>query len=94
MEHEEMLNEHIENTKIKIDKKIINEIGKNAKIDMTKYKGFISEFNNMTFLRFSIHEKQSSIYTINLKTLKPTSNSEIKVLLSNEIIKKLNFSTS
>lgn len=81
--------EDILDNKLKLPTEIINEIGTNAKIDMEKYKGFIYEYNNIPLLKFSVHEKQSSIYVINLKTLKPTMNSNIKTELHNDTIKKI-----
>ncbi len=89
VENENELNDYYERKQIKIDTTTLKEIAVNAKIDITKYKAFIGEYMNMNFLKFSLHEKQSPIYVINLKSLKPTKNSKIQINLTSNIIKKI-----
>lgn len=89
VENENEINDYYERKKIKINNDIIKEIATNAKIDITKYNTSITQYMNINFLKFTLHNKYIPIYVINLKTLKPTKNSKLKINLNDEIIKKI-----
>lgn len=54
--------------------------------------GNILEYKGIFLLVYNVvgYYGMKALYTLNLKTLKPTTNSDIKTLLSNELKNKIN----
>lgn len=70
---------------LKITPAIINMIKKECNLEGCEYSIFRPK-KDLAMLLFKETCKSSSIYTLNLLTLKPTANSPNKTLLSSDII--------
>lgn len=69
---------------------IINMIKNNAGIDDSYMSSIYRPKEDLAMLLFKQQRTSQSVYTVNLLTLKPTSGSQNKTLLSDEIINKFN----
>lgn len=67
---------------------IINMIKTNAGIDDSYTSSVYRPKGDLGMLLFKKQRTSPSVYTVNLVTLKPTSGSQNKTLLSNDIINK------
>jgi hypothetical protein len=66
---------------------IIHQIGKNAGLSMDHYIGKVHTWENTDFLTFKDRNAPTgkSIYTLNLKTLRPTQTSPVQKQLNAEL---------
>ncbi len=82
------------------DYKVLNDIGEYIGLQMYQiekgedknyYRAVIYKFEDIWFLRYRKYfgDDHSSVYVINLSTMKPTKNSPIQKPLSNDLKQRL-----